>query len=479
MTAPEIQATSQSELERIFELQHDSQNLQSLKNTGAKKRIAKIRKIERYLMQEPHLSDWTRALEKDLRKSREEAITSELATTLSCMRHIYRNLKSWMRDSRVGSPLVMMGMSSRIQYEPKGHVLIMAPWNYPLLLVINPLIHAIAAGNAIIVKPSEMAPATASFLKTMIADLFEEREIALVEGDAETAKSLLEKPFHHIFFTGSPRIGKLVMKAASEHLTSVTLELGGKSPVLIDQEYDLKKAAEKIAWAKCLNAGQTCIAPDYAVVHESNVDQFVTYFRKSVNRFYDPDGAGIEHSPDYVRIVNQDHFQRLSGLIDQAVEAGADLPIEGNREPDQLFMSPFVITGVTSDMKLMKEEIFGPVLPIVTYKSWKEIPHLIKQYEKPLALYIMSHHKNRTRFILQNTSSGGVGINELLVTIINPALPFGGVNHSGIGKSNGRHGFIEFSNERGVVKRNWLNFEMIYPPYNKTIINWLLRIVKL
>lgn len=469
---------NETEISWIFAVQHAAQNLHRLKISSAKDRISRIKKMERYMQSEPNVTEWTGALWKDLRKCREEAIATEWVTVLTNLKHVYAELRGWMADEPVGTPLALTGLKSWVRREAKGHVLIIAPWNYPLQLVLNPLIYAIAAGNAVLIKPSEMAPATAAFLRKMVSAVFEEQDVALVEGGVETATELLKKPFHHIFFTGSPKVGKIVMRAAAENLTSVTLELGGKSPAIIDDNFDVLTAARRIAWGKCINAGQTCIAPDYVLLPHHQLDAFAGAFARAVEQFYNPEGKGLSQSPDYGRIINDHNYERVVGLIDDAVQKGARLLLEGTRNAADRLISPYLLTNVTPEMKVMQEEIFGPVLPVLTYKDSAEIPEMINRVERPLALYVMSKSMKFTRFILEHTHSGGVGINEILVTIINPELPFGGVNHSGIGKSNGRYSFLEFSNERGVVKRTWFNFKLIYPPYNSSVIKWLMKVAK-
>jgi len=470
--------TTEAEVDRIFGLQHEPQNLHRLKISSAKERIARIKKMERYMRSEPHLSEWTGALWKDLHKCREEAIATEWLTVLTNLKHIYAELEGWMRDEPVNTPLVLTGLKSWVRHEAKGHVLIIAPWNYPLQLVLNPLIYAIAAGNAVLIKPSEMAPATAAFLKKMVSVVFDEQEVAVIEGGVQTATELLKKPFHHIFFTGSTKVGRIVMRAAAENLTSVTLELGGKSPVILDDSFDMATAAERIAWGKCINAGQTCIAPDYALVPENKLDAFTDAFARTVDRFYNPKGKGVEHSKDFGRIIDDRNYERMAELIEDAKNKGANLVLEGKKNAEDRLVTPHLLTKVTPEMKVMQEEIFGPILPVLTYRRRDEIPGIINQFERPLALYIMSKNQKNTDFVLQHTSSGGVGINETLVTIVNPEVPFGGVNHSGIGKSNGKYSFLEFSNERGVVKRTWFNFKLIYPPYNSAIVKLLMKVAK-
>lgn len=468
-----------AEAERLFALQHTEANLQLAKETSVKERIARIRKIERYLLDDKHQQEWTDALWQDLHKCRDEAITTELLPMLACMKHIYDELHHWVKDKPTGVPLAMAGLKSYIRHEPKGHVLVIAPWNYPLQLAINPLIHAIAAGNVILVKPSEMAQATSAFIKKMVGELFDAREIAVIEGDVPTTTALLSKPWNHIFFTGSPAVGKVVMKAAAEHLTSVTLELGGKSPVIVDEGYDVAKASEKITWGKCVNAGQTCIAPDYLLIHQSKLQPFLQAFEQRVERMYDADGKGVRASQEYGRIINTRNFQRVKGLIDDAVAKGARVAIGGELNEAEKFIAPHVLIDVTPEMNIMREEIFGPVLPVMTFTDIKEVPTLIARLERPLALYILSNDRRRTEYLLHNTTAGGTAINDVMITSSNPMLPFGGVNNSGIGKSNGRFGFIEFSNERGVMKRSWGTLSMLFPPYNSTLVKWASRIARI
>lgn len=479
METIEQRATDKKEIERVFQVQHPFENLQKLKKTAAKERIARIKKIERYLLDDQHQTEWLAALHYDLRKSKEEAITTELAPILSSMKHIYDELAYWMEDEKVSVPWMMAGLSSFVKYEPKGHVMVISPWNYPLQLAVNPVIHAIAAGNVVLLKPSEVAAATSKFLHQMFTDLFDESEVAVIEGGIPETSLLLEKPFHHIFFTGSPAVGKIVMRAAADNLTSVTLELGGKSPVIIDGTLDMKTAAGKVAFGKCLNAGQTCIAPDYVLIKEGLENDFVANFEQHINKFYNQDGKGIENAEEYPRIINSKNASRVASYVTDAVEKGAKVAIEGKIDEENRLITPFVLTNVTPDMKVMQDEIFGPVLPVMTYKSLDEVPDRIAQMEKPLALYILSKNRKNINFLLNNTTSGGAAINELMVTSINPYLPFGGSNFSGIGKSNGKYSFIEFSNERGVVKRKWGTFSIIYPPYNKTLIKWLAKIARI
>lgn len=431
-----------------------------------RQRLDKLDKIERYLRNEANRRAMIEAIRLDFRKHETETIISESGVVLQQISHAKKRLRSWMDVHYVPSPIQLVGSRSYIQYEPKGVCLIISPWNYPINLSLGPLVFAVAAGNTAIIKPSELTAHTAAFISDMISSLFAPEEVAVLEGDASAATALLNLPFHHIYFTGSPQVGKIVMQAAARHLASVTLELGGKSPTIIDETASIPDTALKTAWAKCLNAGQTCIAPDYLIIHESQEAAFIQAFQKAVARLYQPDGQAVEKSDSLARIINDRHFDRLVGYLEDALQQGGDLVVGGQHHRPSRFVAPTLIRGAHLGMKVMQEEIFGPILPIITYRQPEEIPALINQFPKALSFYI---HSKRSRFIdylLKHTSSGGVVINDYLLGFANPNLPFGGVNNSGIGKSLGFHGFKEFSNERGIIKR-WLgDFRFIFPPYS-------------
>ena len=467
------------DVHRIYKLQNSIENLQKVKASSVKERLAKIKKIEQYVLDPENQELLNKALWNDLRKSKNELLVTELSPVLASIKHIKSRLKSWMRDHYVEAPITMLGIQSRIKYEPKGHVLIIAPWNYPFQLVINPLVHAIAAGNVITIKPSEIASHTAGYIKAMVQELFEESEIAVIEGDVPVTTALLEKQYHHIFFTGSPKVGKIVMSAAAKHLCSVTLELGGKSPVIVDDSVNIKKVAGQIAWAKSMNAGQVCIAPDYLIIHQSKKADFIKEFQVAIQKFFGKGNESIQDSKEYCRIINASNFDRLTGLLDSAKSKGASVVCGGESAKDDLFISPTLLDDVTDDMRILQEEIFGPLLPIVTFDQLEEIPAIIQRKAKPLAFYIMSKRKKTIQYLLENSSAGGTGINELMISTINPHLPFGGVNNSGIGKSNGKFSFIEFSNERGVLKRKFADFKMLYPPISDKIAKLIVRLSRM
>jgi aldehyde dehydrogenase (NAD+) len=453
-----------SNIKRAFDLQRA--NLSKLADSSTKERLEKLQRIDDYLKDQSNLEALEEAMHRDFRKPAFEVMSTEVGVVRSHLITIRRYLKRWMSSKRVATPLPLIGTSSYIHFEPKGLCLIIAPWNYPFNLAITPLLYAVAAGNAVVLKPSEISSHTSAFIHKMIEELFDESEIAVIEGDASVSKSLLELPFHHIFFTGSQQIGKIVMEAAAKNLASVTLELGGKSPAVIDPTANIKVFAGKIAWGKLINNGQTCIAPDYAIVHESILEDFVKYFQDAVKKMYDPEGKGVEHSPDLCRIVNARHFHRLKGLLGDAIEKGAKIPIGGRFIEDDLFIAPTLLTDVTEEMEIMQEEIFGPILPVLTYNRKEEIAAIINRRSKPLTMYIAGKDKKLAAYLIHETSAGSTVINDYMLGYSNPHLPFGGVNHSGIGKSMGYHGFVEFSNERSMIKRNWGTLKMIFPPFN-------------
>jgi len=450
----------EQQINAIYALQKSS--LQRLKNASAASRIEKLRSIETYML--AHKQSLFDALYADFRKPSSEVIIAELLGVKKEINYMIKHLKSWMKPQKVGTPLMLMGTQGQIQLEPKGMCLIIAPWNYPFNLAINPLVHAIAAGNAIMLKPSEMSEHTSAFINKMITALFDSSEVAVFEGDASVASYLLEQKFDHIFFTGSPMIGKKVMEAASKHLCSVTLELGGKSPAIVDESADISSSAQKIAWGKFLNNGQTCIAPDYLYVHEKVNFQFLQALELSIASFYGT-GSEIATSKDYARIVNKRHFNRIKHLVDEAVLQGAKILIGGDFDESTCFMSPTILTNCTIDMQIMQEEIFGPILPVMTFKNEVEITGYLSREEKPLALYIFSQNQIFSDFIVQNTSSGSCLINDCLIQFGHDELPFGGVNNSGIGKSGGKFGFLEFSHAKSVLVQRTNLVRYFYPPY--------------
>lgn len=465
----------QSDIRDLFEKQM-AHYLQVGKQ-GAKLRIAKLERLKEAISGE-YREKFQQALWNDFRKPKEETDLTELFPILQEIRHTKKHLSAWMSKQRVSTPLTLLGSQSYYYYEPRGVCLILSPWNFPVNLTLGPLVSAIAAGNTVILKPSEMTPHTSAVMRELIASLFPEEEVAMVLGDVETAKALLELPFHHIFFTGSPAIGKKVMAAASQHLTSVTLELGGKSPVIVDDTADLKVAAERIAWGKFTNAGQICVSPDYLLVHEKVKDALVSKIREQVRKLY---GAQQAQPGQYAHIVNSHHYHRLEKLLEDAVDKGARVIWGGDRDPDRHYLEPTLLEEVRGDSSIMQEEIFGPLLPVQTFGDLEDAVAAINAKERPLALYIFGRDRKRMKYILANTRAGSTGINTTVLQYGNNNLPFGGINNSGMGKSHGIFGFREFSNTRSVLKQGKLaTNNLLYPPYSgwkqraiDAVLKWL------
>lgn len=451
--------TASKEIQRIFDLQKKHQY--EVARTTARERIAKLRKLERTIFN--YQAEIRQAMYADFRKPALEVDMTEIYIVLNEIRHAIKNLRRWMSLKRVPTPITLFGAKSYIQYEPKGVVLILSPWNYPVNLTLGPLVAAIAAGNCVMVKPSEMTPHTSAVLAKMVRELFNEQEVALFEGDVETAQALLDLPFNHIFFTGSSQVGKIVMTAAAKHLASVTLELGGKSPTIVDEHANLDAAATRIAWLKYTNNGQTCIAPDYVLVHERSKDELVQKIKNNIEQMY---SEQAQTSDDYARIVNANHFERVKSYLDDATVQGASIALGGQVDAEDRFIAPTILTDVPLDSKVMHEEIFGPILPVITFKNLREAVDLINSKKRPLALYIFSKTQKNIRYVLQNTRSGDVGINHSGVHFFNNNLPFGGVNNSGVGKAHGWFGFESFSNAKGIFRQVLPSpLEILLPPY--------------
>jgi aldehyde dehydrogenase (NAD+) len=420
------------------------------------------------------------AMDADFRKASQEVDAIEIFHVLNEIKEAGAHLEQWTSPKKVDAPLTMLGTRSVITYEPKGVCLIIAPWNYPFSLTVGPLVSALAAGNSVIVKPSEMTPNVARLLKDMAQTLFPVEEVALFEGDAQLSQELLKLPFDHIFFTGSPTVGKIVMKAAAENLTSVTLELGGKSPTIVCSDANLREAAERIAVGKFVNNGQTCIAPDYVLVHESVAGKFTELVAQKTKSFFAEVGQEMENSTSYCRVVNDKHFTRLTSLLEDAVLKGAKLELNGKHNPVTRFMHPVIVSNVSPDARILEEEIFGPILPVLKFSKLEEAIAFINARPKPLALYVFTRKKHNEDAILASTSSGGVCINDCGIHFLHHKLPFGGVNHSGIGKSHGHEGFLAFSNQKPVLRQRsgLTSVRAFYPPYtnrSRKLMDWFLK----
>lgn len=411
------------------------------------------------------------ALHSDLGRPEAETILSDYLPVLQEIAHARRHLRRWMKPRRVWPTLATFGSSGRIEPQPRGTCLIIAPWNFPFQLSLGPLVSCIAAGNAAIVKPSEMTPATSALIARLVAETFPPDLVTTVEGDKTVAEELLALPFDHIFFTGSPAVGRIVMAAAAKTLASVTLELGGKSPVIVGEGANPKQAADWITFGKFLNAGQTCIAPDHLYVHASVRDAFVTLLRARIARAY---GAG-HASPHLARIVTPAHAARLSALIADALAKGARATIASGQDGQSI--GPQLIEGTTPDMRLSQEEIFGPILPILTYTDLDRVIETINAGDKPLALYVFDRDAARIEHISRATTSGTVGVNLTLVHYTHLNLPFGGVNTSGLGSAHGEAGFRAFSHDRAVLRNRFLLLPLLFPPYSPRVMR-LIGLVK-
>lgn len=461
----------ENELKAVFSRQQEHKFLLRERNAGD--RVLVLKRLKSVI--EKYEDALYAALQHDLGKSRFESAVTELIFTYAELDFAIKNIKHWMKPKRIGRTWTNFFARNRLYYEPRGVCLILAPWNYPFQLVMGPIISAIAAGNCVIVKPSELSPATSKIIHALLAEAFEENEVACFEGDAGLANALLQLPFDHIFFTGSTAVGKLVMTAAAKNLSSVTLELGGKSPSLIDRDVDLEDAATKIAWGKLVNCGQTCIAPDYVLIPKDLQDRFTGFYKAAVHRLFYKNDALNSHS--YGKIINSRHFSRIKGMVDEALIKGAKINLGGTFDEKTQVIPPVVLTQVPDNASIMEEEIFGPVLPLISYETLDEALDHINRKSKPLALYIFSKNSSTIKKVLKNTSAGGTCINDVLVHISNPKLPFGGVNTSGMGSSHGFYGFKAFSHERAVVFQSAINVtKLVYPPYQGK--EWVLNLLK-
>ncbi|GAB3289857.1 aldehyde dehydrogenase family protein [Hymenobacter humi] len=420
------------------------------------------------------------ALHADFRKPAAETDMTEIWTSLVELKHTMKHLKKWMAPRRVGTSVALLGTRSWVQVEPKGVVLIISPWNYPFYLAVGPLISAIAAGNAVVIKPAEQTPATSALLQRLCEELYQPNEVLLLQGDKEVATELLKLPWDHIFFTGSPEVGKIVMRAAAQHLSGLTLELGGKNPAVVDETANLRDAAEKIVWGKFLNNGQTCVAPDYLLVQESVQPALIQELTAAIQRNYNPDGAGIQQSESLARIVNQHHFARLAGLLEDAQTRGATVAAGGTVDASQNYIEPTILTNVPAEARILEEEIFGPLLPVLTFQHLRETTAYVNARLKPLAQYVFSTNAENRRYLLENISAGGAGVNETVLHFAHPELPTGGVGNSGLGKAHGHSGFLAFSNEKGVMRQRvgFTGIKAMYPPYTPRVRRLIALLVK-
>lgn len=443
-------------------LNSETQNVRDFFQTQSTKDIKFRKKYLKALKKsiKKHESDILDALKSDLGKNKVEAYATEVGFVMKELSYIIKELKNWAKTKSVTTPMMQFPAKSFIKYEPYGTVLIIGPFNYPFQLVMSPLIGALAAGNCAVVKPSEMTPQTSMVVQEILEEVFPPDYVKVVQGEKEVTSQLLDERFDYIFFTGSTKVGQIVYEKASKHLTPVTLELGGKSPVIIDDTSNLKVAAERIAFGKFMNAGQTCVAPDYILIDNEIKMKFVEALQATIQEFY---GAQIEQSEDFGRIVNDHHFNRLVNIIEDSRQ---QVIYGGESNADELFVAPTIILDPKLSDSVMQQEIFGPILPIIGYDTFNEVYDIVEQYEKPLALYLFTEDSDQITTVFNRLSFGGGCVNDTILHLANPNLPFGGVGHSGIGSYHGKYSFELFSHEKSyITKSTKLESGLLFPPY--------------
>ncbi len=464
MAIVESGGSPREEVQRIFDAQV-AQRWTVSRRTAAE-RVERLTRLREAIRDQK--AALCAAIQGDFGKHPTEVEVTELLPVLEELSLAIRKLPRWMRPRRAATPLTLFGSRSRVVYEAKGLVLILSPWNYPFLLALAPVISALAAGNCVILRPSEKTPRTARFIHDLLGSVFPENEVAVLLGGRSVADALLELPFDHMFFTGSPAVGRKVMACAARHLASVTLELGGKSPAFVDESADLEAAAERIAWGKFINAGQTCVAPDYVLVHDSVAGRFAEALRRTLERFYGPTEQARFESGDFACMVDGGSCARLDRAVRETVQAGARLVAGGKADPAARRRAPTILADVPNDSPIMAEEIFGPVLPLVSYRDLDTATALVRARTKPRALYVFSRTKHNVERILRSTTAGGTCVNNTVVHLANPHLPFGGVGESGMGHYHGRFGFEALSHARAVLTQTLPSAaSLLYPPYGE------------
>ncbi|MBM3177183.1 MAG: aldehyde dehydrogenase family protein [Bacteroidetes bacterium] len=446
-----------------------------LRTSPISDRKKKLRKLRNWILD--HADLIRKAVHDDFSKPYAETDACEIFPILSEINLVLSRLDDWSRPRKVDTPLTLLGSKGEVRYEPRGVCLIMAPWNYPFNLCIGPLIPCLAAGNTAVIKPSEITPATSAIVRQLVSEIFEPREVAVFEGGPGVAQFLLKQPFDHFFFTGSASVGKLVMQAAADQLASVTLELGGKSPAIVHSDASIKDAAKRIAFGKFLNNGQTCIAPDFVMVHKSVRSEFLNRLKEEVLNMFGNGSTVSEQSDAYGKISSDRHFIKLRGLLDDSLQKGWQLLLSGPIIPEKRFFHPTIITGSWNTSKILEEEIFGPILPIMEYEDLDNVIAEIHKMPRALALYVFSESSKIKNYLSDRIPTGTVCFNDCLIQFVHNNLPFGGVNQSGFGLSHGEHGFRSFSHERAVVsQRSGLSTPYVFhPPYK----SWLKPLMKI
>lgn len=425
-------------------------------------RLLALQKLKKSIIE--HEDDLLKALYKDLGKGEFEAYSTEIGFILDSIGSFIRNLRKWAKSKRVKTPVHQFPSKSRVLYEPYGTVLIIGPFNYPFQLLMEPLVGAIAAGNCAVLKPSENTPSVAAVVEKIVEEAFESRYIRVIQGEKDTVSKLVHAPFDYLFFTGSISVGRIVLRAASENLVPVTLELGGKSPVIVDKTANLDIAAKRILWGKLLNSGQTCVAPDYALVHRDIKPLFIEKLKSTVTAFYSKDASV---SPDYGRIVNTLQFDRLAAILEKDRDK---IIYGGNYNRNTLYIEPTILDNVSWSDAVMLDEIFGPLLPLLEYDNLNDAVEMIRERPRPLALYIFTEDKNVEKLILNNISFGGGCVNDTVSHVAATKLPFGGVGSSGMGAYHGRESFEIFSHHKSILKKStFFDMNFVYPPYGSKI----------
>lgn len=473
---PEVELTSTFEnIEGVFAMQQ-ARAFEIGQRTLAERK-SDLRKLWKTIKM--YRAKIAEAIALDLGKPAVETDFSEIYPVKSDIFHALNHMSDWARKKPVSTPLSLMGTSAWTKPEPKGVVLIVSPWNFPFNLTFGPLVSALTAGNCVILKPSESTPNCSRIMREIIESCFSPDHVALIEGDHRVSAHLVQLPFDHIFFTGGTNIGKKIMAAAAANLTSITLELGGKTPAIVDRTANLKEAARRIVWARFFNSGQVCISPDYLLIEDAVADEFLELMKAQLSVFYGKEPA---KSKQLSHLVHREHFNKIAHMISDAVGKGAAISVGGTVVFDELFIDPTVLTDVTLDMDVMKEEIFGPILPVIRWNKQSEVIRIIRQLNRPLAFYVFSKSKNSISNFISNSRAGTTGINETFIQFVHPELPFGGVGHSGMGKAHGKYGFDAFSNERSFIKQTWRfnAARFSHPPYNgfsrwvaNVLIKWL------
>lgn len=458
-----MQFTNSEQLRKLFEQQSFAR--WQLAATKARERISKLKKFRQALVEKKE--EFYDAIWKDFRKSKFEAWATELFPAIEEFDYAISNLKSWMKERLADCVYFLPSTLSYSKFEPKGRVLIMAPWNYPLLLCISPMISAIAAGNTIIAKPSHKTPRVSAFIASLVEDVFDKSEVAVIEGDGATVgEELLKLPFDHFFFTGSPKVGAHVGEMSQKVHAGLTLELGGKSPVIVLDDADIKDAAAKIAWGKFLNAGQTCIAPDYLLCPESIREPLIKAIIENIKSMYGQTEDDRRNSYNLPRIIDAKAAKRLQVLIIDAVNKGASISIGGKCDIADRFVAPTILKDVSDQMDIMQSEIFGPILPVITFENQSHAIKIVQSRPKPLALYVFGKSQKAINEILSRTTAGSTCINNTIIQIENLSMPFGGVGNSGIGNYHGFYGFKTFSHERNIMEQRTFNtVKFFFPPY--------------